>query len=58
VDQTEVALLHQIEQGQPAVGVVLGDVDHQPQIALDHGLARLEIPLNGTPRQLNFLFRG
>ena len=55
VNQAEVALFHQVEQGKPAVGVVLGDVDHQPQVALDHVLPRLEIALHGAPRQRNFL---
>jgi hypothetical protein len=58
VNQPEVALLHQVEQGQTAIGVVLGNVDHQPQVALDHGLPRFEIALHGTPRQGQFLFRG
>ncbi len=42
--QTDVALLDQVQELQPAVGVLLGDGDHQTQVGLDHlllGPARL-----------------
>ena len=45
VHQPEIALLDQVEQRHAAVEVVLGDVHHQAQIALDHLLPRGEIPL-------------
>ena len=35
LDQADVALLHQVEEMQPAVGVLLGDAYHQPQVGLD-----------------------
>src|SRR5256886_8083754 len=42
--QADVAFLDQVEELQPAVGVLLGDRDHQPQVGLGHlalGAARL-----------------
>ena len=42
--QADVALLDQVQELQPAVGVLLGDRDHQAQVGLHHlllGLARL-----------------
>ena len=38
--QADVAFLDQIQELQPAIGVFLGDRDHQPQIGLDHLLLR------------------
>ena len=35
-DQAEVALLHHVEQGHAAVGVLLGDRDDQAQVGLQH----------------------
>ena len=35
-DQPHVALLDQVQQGQAAVRVALGDRDHQPEVGLDH----------------------
>ena len=49
--QAHVALLDQVEEGQAAVGVFLGDRDHQPQVGLDHlglglvGLADVDLGL-------------
>jgi hypothetical protein len=40
--QAHVALLDQVEEGEAAVGVFLGDGDHEAQVGLDHlGLGRL-----------------
>ena len=39
--QADIAFLNQIEELQAAVGVFLGDGDHQAQIGLDHLLLRL-----------------
>ena len=39
--QADVALLDQVEELQPAVGVFLGDGDHEAQVRLDHFLFRL-----------------
>jgi len=41
-DETEGALLNQVEKRQPLVAVVLRDRDHQPQVGLDHPLLGLE----------------
>ena len=41
--EPEVALLDQVGHRQAAAEVVLGDADHQPQVALDHLLARREV---------------
>src|SRR5207302_10402161 len=35
-DETERALLDQVEKRKPLVPVTLGDRDHQPQVRLDH----------------------
>ena len=46
--QADVAFLDQIKELQAAVGVFLGDRDHQAQVGLDHlllGLARLALAL-------------
>jgi hypothetical protein len=43
VDQPEIALLDQIAERGAAPDISLGDADHQPQVVLDHGLARSEI---------------
>jgi hypothetical protein len=39
--QADVAFLDQVEELQAAVGVLLGDGDHQAQVGLDHLLLRL-----------------
>ena len=35
-DQAQVAFLHHVEQRQPAVAVLLGHRDHQPEVGLQH----------------------
>ena len=35
--EAEVALLDQVEQGQPTAVIALGDAHHEAQIGLDHG---------------------
>ena len=57
VDQAEIALLDQIEQRHPAIGVVLGDVHHQAQVVLDHALTRAEITGLGQTRAVQLLLR-
>ena len=57
VDQPEIAFFDQVEQRESAVAVVLGDVDHQPQVVLDHLLARGEIPAARQPRVVQLLLR-
>src|SRR5205823_3474033 len=39
--QPDVAFLDQVEELQAAVGVLLGDRDHEPEVGLDHLLLRL-----------------
>ena len=39
--QADIAFLDQVEELQAAIGVFLGDGDHQAQIGLDHLLLRL-----------------
>src|SRR5574343_1891692 len=43
MDQAEIALLDQVEQGNAAVQVMLGNIHDQPQIVLDHALTGCEI---------------
>ncbi len=43
VDQAEVPLLDEVEQRQAPVGVMLGNRHDEPQVALDHRLARREV---------------
>ena len=45
VDQAQIALFDQIQKRHTAVHIVFGDIHHQPQIAFNHALARLEIAL-------------
>src|SRR5574343_1339885 len=45
MDQTEVSLLDQVKQWNAPVQIVLGNVHDQPQIVLDHALARGKITL-------------
>ena len=56
VDEAEVALLDQVEQRDPAVQVVLGDVHNQAQVALDQGLAGGEIARAQAPRKRQLFF--
>ncbi|EXI76456.1 MAG: hypothetical protein AW07_00404 [Candidatus Accumulibacter sp. SK-11] len=44
VNQAEIPLLDHVQQWQTAVQVMFGDVDHQPQVVLDHLLPRQEVP--------------
>ena len=57
-DQSQVALLDEVEQGHAAAQVFLGDGDHQPKVGLDHvalGFQRADLdPLC----QLDLLRRG
>ena len=39
--QADIAFLDQVEELQPAIGVFLGDRNHEAQIGLDHFLLRL-----------------
>jgi hypothetical protein len=55
VDQSEIAFFDQIEQSEAAIGVVLRDIHHQPQIVLDHLLTCGEIAALRQTRVVDFL---
>ena len=50
VDQAEIALLDEVKQGNTAIEIVLGDVNHEAQVVLDHLLPRQEFPGTGAAR--------
>src|SRR6266568_5293900 len=56
--QADVALADQIEQGQAKAFIIVSDLDHQPQIGLDHLLARLFVALLDAGGQLDLLLGG
>jgi hypothetical protein len=58
MNQPKVALFDQIEQRETAVGVVLGDVHNQPQVVLDHFLARIEAAALRQACVMDFFGRG
>ena len=43
VDQSEIAFFDKIGEREPAIKVMLGDADDEPQVVLDHFLPRVEI---------------
>jgi hypothetical protein len=53
----QVALLHQVEQGQLGRLVLLGDRDDQAQVGLDEGFGRL-VTVAHEPAQLSLAGRG
>src|SRR5210317_98512 len=57
MNQTEVAFLDEIEKRQATVDIAARNLDDQPEVALDHALARLFIPAQGTARVFFFFFR-
>ena len=57
VNQAEVAFLDQIQKGQAAIQVAARDLDDEPQVGLDHALARSEVTAARAARQLLFLVR-
>ena len=42
--QAEIALLNQVQEGNPPADVALGHADHQPQVSADERLVRLLSP--------------
>ena len=56
MNQAEVTFLDQIEQRNAAVEVVLGDIDDEPQVVLDHLLARDELAAACPTRPFELLF--
>ncbi|MPM94374.1 hypothetical protein SDC9_141520 [bioreactor metagenome] len=57
VNQAEITLLDKIQQRDAPIQIVLGNIDHKAQVALDHGLSGLEIALTDTPCQRGLLIR-
>jgi hypothetical protein len=57
VNQAEVALFDQVEQGNAAIQVVLGDIHDQPQVVLDHFLPGGEITRPHQARRGELLLR-
>ena len=57
MNQAEIALFDQIEQRNAAIQVVLGNIDHQAEIVLDHFLARRKITGPHAPRRLHLICR-
>jgi hypothetical protein len=58
MNQSQVALLNEIEQRQSSIHVTPRDLDHEPEIALDHALTRSMITATGEARVMHFLLRG
>jgi hypothetical protein len=52
MDQAQIAFLDQVVERQAAMQVMAGNADHQPQIGLDHVLARREVAGMGGAREL------
>ena len=57
-NQPQVAFLDQVEQCQPAVDVPASNLDHQPEITLDHTLTAALFAFTGKPREVHLFFRG
>ena len=57
-DQAHRALLDEVQEGQPATQVGLGDRDDQAQVGLDHLLLGLHVAALDAPRQLDLLLGG
>jgi hypothetical protein len=56
-NQAQIALLHQIEQGNALVHVAFGDAHHQAQVGLHQLLQRLRLTGHHAPRQSQLLLR-
>ena len=56
--QAHVPLVDQIEQGHAVILVLAGNLDHEPQVGLDHPLARLAVALLDPGGQMIFLLDG
>jgi hypothetical protein len=53
--QSDVSLGNQIKQRQTQIGVIVGDGDNEPQIRIDHSLARDCIAFLNFPCELDLL---
>ena len=58
MNQPQVALLDQIQQGEAAIHVAPRNLHHQSKVALDHPAARGRLTLLGAAREVDFLIRG
>ena len=56
-NQPQVAFLDQIKQCQPTVDVAARNLDHQPEITLDHALTAALFAFTGKPREVHLFFR-
>src|SRR4051794_3986343 len=57
-DESEGALLDQVEEGQALVPVVLGDGDDEPEVGLDHLLLRVEVAALDAAGEIDLLLGG
>ena len=57
-DQAQVALLDQVQKGQPTIDVASGDFHHQAQVAFNHALTPGRITLLRQTRKMDFFFGG
>ena len=57
-NESQVALLHKIEQANPVIVVAFGDAHNQAKIRFNQSLLRLHISIHHSPRQGLFLFAG
>ena len=55
MDQPQVAFLDQVGKREPAIRVVLGDADDEPEVVLDQPLPRLEIASGHRPGERELL---
>ena len=56
--QADVAFVDQVEQGQPVVFVVTGNLHNQAKVRLDHVLSGLGVAFVDAPGELDLLLRG
>src|SRR6185369_12262139 len=55
--EAEIAFFDQVRQRDAATQIGLGNADHQPQVVLDHRLARGEVAAARASRRFELLFR-
>ena len=56
-DQTQVTLLDEIQQREPALDITPRDIDHEAKVGLDHALTAGDTAASRRPGQGDFLFR-
>jgi len=57
MDQAQIALLYQIQEGNAPVQIAFGDIHHQAQIVLNHFLAGAKVTGPHRPGQRQLLIR-